>query len=503
MPTQPQAQFQPFNHLVADKSALYRQVLEIFTEARERFQSYLRPREVLTALRSRGIELSSVDDVLDQLQRWGNLSAHPDTAEVQTIEEFYRTRFLYQLTHAGEAVELAVAAYMGALARTGELQAAALDDVRRFLVELMRLCDQEPLDAAQVYTILTALQDRFNGLVEQARTFMGGVQRAVDLHDAEAATLLAYKDKLIDYLERFIRQLVTVGAELAELLAGLDDARVARLATAAALRELTDRLDRDAESEAAAVAAWRARIHGIATWFLPAAGTPSQAEELRRRAREAIPALLAAIAAYHDRRVTRSDRVSDYRTLARWFATADDDRAAHRLWRAAFTLTPARHLLIDDATQAGWEASGHSAATPWAKALPMVIPVRLRTTGRYQKPGRPETMVDRSAARAFLAERRQAEAAQLAAAEAQLGLDRPFWLSELPVLADATLDLLLDLLGDGASVVGRPIVTSDGRFVLQLDPPSSSDLATVRTDRGVFIGPNYQVTLQRAEQEVA
>lgn len=503
MSLQKSPQFDAFSHLVAEKAGLYRLVLEAFTEARERFQSYLRPREILAALRTRGVELTSVDDALDQLVRWGNLSAHHDTAEVQTIEEFYRTRFLYQLSHTGEAVELAVATYVGALARTGELQAAALDDVRRFLVELLRLADADPVDAAQVYTVLTSLQDRFNGLVEQARTFMGGVQRAVDLHDAEAAALLAYKDKLIQYLERFIHQLVTVGAELAELLEALDDTKVMRLATAAAQRELTDRLDRDEASEVAAVAAWQARIRGIATWFLPAAGTPSQAEELRRRAREAIPALLAAIAAYHDRRVTRSDRVSDYRTLAKWFATAPDDRTAHRLWRAAFTLTPARHLMVDDPTQAAWETQGPGATTPWAKAAPIWISPRLRSTGHYRKPGRPESIVDRSAARAFLVQRRETEAALLAAAEAQLGLDRPFRLSELPVLAGATFELLLDLLGDGVAACGRHIVTSDGRFALHLEAPPFGDIATVATERGALTGPDYQLTLRRTQQAAA
>ena len=501
-PPSPSA-FQPFSHLVAEKAPLYRAVLEVFTEARGRFQSYLRPHEVLSAVRARGFILDTVDEALDALARWGNLSAHPDTAEVHTIEEFYRTRFLYQLTRHGEAVEEAVATYIGALGRTGELQAAALDDVRRYLVELMRLSDQDPLDPSQVFNVLTALQDRFNGLVEQARTFMGGIQRAVDLHDAEAQALLAYKDRLIQYLERFIRQLVTVSAELAELLEGLDEPRIQRLAAAAAARELVDRLDRHADAEAEAVAAWRARIHGLATWFRPEAGMPSQAEELRRRAREAIPALLAAIAAYHDRRVSRSDRVNDYRTLARWFAAAADDGAAHQLWRAAFTLTPARHLAVDEATRLAWDRVPSGAALAWAKAPPLVISPRLRAIGRYQKPGRPDPIRDRSTERALLAARRQQDEAVLAAAEAQLTFGRPFRLSELPLLTTAAFDLLLDLLGDGVAGRGQRVPNSDGRFYLQVSPPADDEQATVHTDRGTFTGPDFTVTLHRANAEAA
>ena len=40
--------------------------------------------------------------------------------------------------------------------------------------------------------------------------------------------------------------------------------------------------------------------------------------------------------------------------LARWFAEAPDDEAAHRLWRAAFGLCPARHLSVIGETADAW-----------------------------------------------------------------------------------------------------------------------------------------------------
>ncbi len=495
--------YAPFSHLVADRAALYRAVLEVFTEARSRFQSYLRPPDVVAALRARGLELETANDVLDQLVAWGNLTAHPDTAEVASIEEFYRARFLYQLSREGEAVESAVAAYLGALLRTGELQAAALDDVRRFLVELVVLADADPVDPAQIHNVLSSLQARFSGLVEQARTFMSGVQRAVDLHGAEAEVLLAYKDRLITYLERFIGQLVAVTAEVSELLRGLDDGRIDRLAQAAGRRELADRLDATAAVEQELTHSWRARIDGIATWFVPRPGAPSQAEELRRRAREAIPALLSAIAAHHDRRLTRSDRVTDLRVLARWFADAPDDDAAHRLWRAAFGLCPARHLAVDEATQAAWEAAGTAAATPWAAAPPMEISPRLRATGRHTKPGLPVRMVDRSLDRALLAERRREEAALMAEAETVLVNGRPFRLSELPVLSDVSFDLLLDLLGDAVASGTAESASSDGRFLLTLSEPTPGAEAAVESTRGTFRGPDYALAVRRIAESAA
>lgn len=492
-----------FAHLVAERAALYRAVLDVFVEARGRFQAYLRPADVLAALRAQGHPVERVDDLLDQLATWGNLSAHPDTAEVATIEEFYRTRFLFQLSREGEAVEAAVAAYVANLERTGELQAAALEDVLRFVRELTQLAGQEPVDSAQAFNVLRALQDRFGGLVEQARTFMAGVQRAVDLQGAELDALLQFKDSLIQYLERFIGQLVAVGAEVAAMLEALDPARVLALASAAARRELVDRLDVGPEATLAATDAWRGRIEGIRTWFLPSPGAPSQAAELRRRAREAIPALLAAVAAHHDRRTRRSDRVTDLRTLARWFADAETDAEAHRLWRAAFTLAPARHLEVDEASRTTWADAGVTAATPWAAAAPLVLSPRLRATGRHARAGRPDTIVDRSAERAILATRRAEDANRFALAEAVFATGEPRALSTLPVLDEVAFDLLLDLLADGVVGAGAEVLGSDGRFHVRVQAPADGAAARVVSERGTLIGLDYVLTVRRAAEVAA
>ena len=41
----------------------------------------------------------------------GTSKSHPDTADVATVEEFYRPRYLFQLTAEGEAAERAIAFY--------------------------------------------------------------------------------------------------------------------------------------------------------------------------------------------------------------------------------------------------------------------------------------------------------------------------------------------------------------------------------------------------------
>lgn len=488
-----------FAYLNAENAELYMCIMRAFAEARERFVLHLRPPDVARAVTAAGLDPGAVEAALRQLAEWGNLRAHPDTAAVATVEDFYRQRFLYQLTPEGEAALSAVAAYFEALARRGELQAAALGDIRTMLEGLLRMLVEPELDDAAVHLLLTGLRSRFEELTAQAQAFMGSLQRAIDLHGAEVSAFLAYKQRLIEYLERFIGELVVATADIAGLLGRIDGGAARRLSESAGRREAADALGGTEDGGLAVAAAaghWRARLEGLRGWFIGQGGMPSQAEELRARARAAIPALLAAIATLHDRRVSRSDRATDWRTLARWFAEAEGDGEAHALWRAAFALAPARHLFIDEDALAAREAAPVAASTSWLDAPPIAISPRLRATGRYSRPGRPSGVIDRSREKAVLAAQREEEERRLRAAQGRLATGRPTRLSELGELADDAFELFLDLLGEALAAGETETTSSDGLFAIALTPTGDGRIATIHTPSGTFRGPDHTFTIR-------
>ncbi|WP_437580682.1 TIGR02677 family protein [Sorangium sp. So ce887] len=490
-----------FTYLTVENAALYRAIMRSFVEARERFVLHLRPADVLRAVRENGLDATAVDAALQQLCAWGDLQSHLDTADVATVEEFYRPRFLYQLTPQGEAVERAVSVYVEALAQRGELQAAALGDIRTLLESVAQMLSRPELDDSAVHLALSALRARFDELTSQAQAFMGSLQRSIDLHGAGVASFLAYKQRLIDYLERFVGQLVIATADIAELLGHVDAAAARRLAESAGRREIADALDGEEADLRAAAARWEARIEGLRGWFIGRPGVPSQAEELRARARAAIPALLAAIASLHDRRFTRSDRAADLRTLARWFAEAPTDEDAHRLWRAAFGLASARHLFVDPEALAEREAAPVPASRSWLDAPPLRISPRLRATGRHARPGRPNDVIDRSREKALLLAHEDEEERALAEARARLATGRPARLSELGELTPLAFDMLLDWLGEALAAGGGETTSSDGSIAISLVPTNDGRVATVETPAGTFRGPDHLLTLRALAPE--
>lgn len=489
--------FQVFSYLNAEKAEAYRAVMRVFVQAKARFALHLRPADVRDSLAGKstdGRETLEVDSLLGKLCEWGNLAAHPDTADVTTVEDFYRPRHLYQLTGEGEAAERAIDFYFDSLKKPGELQTTALDDIRSLLRELELLAGEVELDGSKVHRVLKELSSRFEELTSRAHSFIGSLQRTIDLHGFALDAFLTYKQTLIDYLERFIGQLTVATVEIANHLLAIDKHGVDRLLGVAAQRDLADAFNAQEGDHGIALAVWHGRWDGLRAWFLRQGGQLSQADVLRSRARAAIPALVNAVANLHDRRVNRSDRVQDLRVLARWFAQAENDQQAHRLWRAAFALTPSRHLQVNEDTLDARDADPVTSATSWLDAPPIEVAPRLRRVGRSAARGPAKAIVDRSRQKVILASAMADEAQQICAARQRLATGRPMRLSEMGFLRAPEFALFLDLLDEALTRKIQPsdaveTTSSDGTLVICLWPADGP--ATIDTDAGWLSGRDH------------
>ena len=370
-----------FRHVSAEKASLYRCIMDVFAAAKRQYRLQLRPDEVLgeAVWSDRPPPIEEVSAALGQLTAWGNLEAQHDTARVANLSDFYRARFLYRLSRGGEAVESALSVFLQTLQRRAELQTVALEDIASRLHGLRALAGTTELDVAKVHETLRDLVRVFEGLAENAQAFMAGVARSIELQQAEASALATYKKRLIEYLERFMGDLVSRFDTLAQLVMALEPG-IGMLLKQVAEREARDAAPDDersqADAQAVALAAWSERWKGFRGWFLATGHEPPQAELLRARARSAIPQLLGAIAALNERRSGRSDRSTDFLLLAGWFAACGDDAEAHRLARAAFALNPARHFSLNIDAEVDLPAS-----TAWADAPALRIHPRLREYG--------------------------------------------------------------------------------------------------------------------------
>ena len=498
------AEPQPFTHLGVPNAVLYRSLLRTFARAKERFIVHLRPEDVAADLRIDADE--QLAQALEQLVAWGNLRADVDTSRVTTVQDFHRKRSLYQLTAAGQAAEQAISFYDEAIGRRGQLQSVALADIADRLRSLQVLAVEEDPDPAKVHLLLLSVAERFSSLADNAQAFMSALRRAIDFSDGNVDGFLAYKERLIDYINRFITDLANSGAQIAVVLGALEAAGHERLLQLAARREAADAVPDGADAaeslagaEKQMLDAWRNRWRGLDDWFISRdAGRLSQARLLRQAAVTAIKQLIDAVGLLNERRSGRSDRSADFRVLARWFAEAPDDQAAHRLWRAAFGLCPARHLSVTGDTVDAWREV--PIGTPWRDAPPIRISPQLRRTGAYERRGKPNQVLDRSAEREFLRRQAEREAAETAAARRHLCTTGPTLLSDLEELDPRAFRLFLALLGD-ALAARKPgdtevkTVTTDGTLEVRLSLVPDGGTASVRSADGVLTGPEHVIEI--------
>lgn len=490
-----------FRHVAADKAAFYRAIMDAFATAKRQFRLQLRPDEVQIEARwsCPTPSLDEIQQALVQLADWGNLEAQPDTARVSSIEDFYRARFLYRLSLGGEAVEAALVTFAQTLSRQSELQTVALEDIFIQLNALIALAAEPSPDAAKVHTLLRDLVRVFESLADNAQAFMAGVARTIELQQADVQAVIAFKQRLIDYLQRFISDLVSRSGVIAARIAQLETDIDPLLALAAA-RERRDTApgEQDEQASAQRLTNWRERWRGLSRWFISEGHIPAQSELLRARARSAIPQLLAALASLNERRSGRSDRSADFRIMARWFADACDDDDAHRLWRAGFALNATRHLSLLSDAMARHESL--PASTPWADAPAVAIHPRLREQGESMPRGAPPHVRDRDAERAMLAAHLAEERMQIDAAYAALANGRPVRLSEVGTLNEHAFRLFLALLGEALVAQRDPDQTvechsGDGLLRIRLEPLADGSRATIQTALGAFSGRDHLLTV--------
>jgi uncharacterized protein (TIGR02677 family) len=508
--TSPEPSYTVFRHLDVELSPLYRRVLRAFVESKDRFQVHLRPEDVLAAMhRGEMAEASTIETVteaLDRLVEWQNLVATPDTGRVTQVSDFYRRRRLFQLSRAGEAAERALLAYDEHLGRRGALQTVALDDIAVLLKQVDRLLATDEFDLGTLQASLTSLTQRFTELAENASAFMGSLQRTIELTDADEAAFLAYKSRLIDYLDTFIQDLTVRGPQIAAIILAIDarklDGAIDSLAEREAAAAAPDPDDPEARTERDRVKAfWTTRWAGLHAWFVVEDGGESQSRLLRKSALAAIPALLDAVRAVQARRSGRSDRSTDYLTLAVWFATAEDDSERHALARSAFGLYAPRHLTADAETWQSWNDDSTLVGAPWADAPPLAISPQLRRTGSYERQGRPNRVIDRSAERAMLALKLREQSEQIVAARRRLATDGVVELEAIAGLDSASFSLFLALLGD-ALVRKRPgerqvrTASSDGTMRIELTELNDGRTVALRTEQGTLRGPNHLVRIE-------
>src|SRR5262245_55027807 len=268
--------------ITAEKAPVYRAIMRVFMESKERFTLHLRPQEIVDAVRRRGFEeipdQTEIESALEQLCEWGNLQTRPDTTDISTVEDFYKQRYVFHITNQGEAAERALELFQSTSDRKGDLQTHALTDIRDRLLELKELARQVESVPAQIHGSLLKVRSRFDVLTSRAQAFMTSLQRSIDLAITETDQFTSSTQSLIDYMERFVSDLVIAAEDIAQTLREIEASGLERLFHAAAECSLVDAEETIPADLDGIVDEWRSHWDRIRSWFVSRPGCPSNAD---------------------------------------------------------------------------------------------------------------------------------------------------------------------------------------------------------------------------------
>jgi len=499
-----------FAYLAAPNAPLYSEILRVFADARTEFRLNLRASEVVAGSQLSTGRLSASEAefalALDQLCQWGNLESFNDQSQASSLEEFYKRHLYYQLSGHGVAALRAIELFHEIIERPASLQSTGLSAVLDRLRELIVLAKQQETNEAIVFdvgkasSLLDVLFNELEELTAQAQEFFRGLQATVELRDISIGAFLSFKERLVHYLQRFLNQVVVVSGDAEQLLATVDPMLIDAMLDSVARHRTIDEMDVTDERIDAMLQGLKKRWQGVERWFIAGTEATSQADELRSLARSGIREVAAAASRIQRSSSGAMDRSSDYRRLAVAFAECADDRAAHRLWRSAFCLAPARHFIVSDETLAERDQEPVDASTSWHDSPPLRIAPTIRKSGRVARAGKPRKLVDNRDALKELKEQSAQESAALTAAREELLVDQKR-LSELPQLSEAAFPILLDLLGEALSHRGKPedVVSSlstDGSMEIRLRRVEDGGMCYLETSDGTFEGPDFWVSIE-------
>lgn len=500
-----------FSYLTVDKAEAYRAIIQVFADAKAQFTLHLRPAQVRESLYVRDwvLEVDEVEAALQQLESWGNLQSYQDRSDAPSLVEFYRKSLLYQMTAAGEAAYASTLTFTERLQQQAKLDARALDRIGEGAGQLERLArsvrdDLEFIDSVVVLTTVRSICQDTDELTSRAQSFFRWLHEQTESERADLESFLRYKEQLIDYLRQFISELITRGAEIAKRLGAIREKEYDKIAQIAAMEEAGDPRAGQEERHALQIDAgqtkWRQRLLGLRGWFSRSGGSAAQLEQLRSAARAAIPRLLQLAKQMNDRETGKSDRVADLRRLAVSFLRCQDDAQAHRLYREAFALCPARHLRIDQATIDNRDQNPISAETRWLDAAPVEFSPQLRSTGREGAASASRKVVDRSIALSAASRRLETGAGREDSSRETLIALGKRRLSEIGELDSDAFRLLMDLI-ELAVVDHRATATSrDGSIAISVEALDDEGhcVASLATNAGSVMLSDMWIEVQRA-----
>jgi uncharacterized protein (TIGR02677 family) len=333
-------------YLSVENAWRYRSIMRLFYIYDQQFKHWLDKEDVFAELKKQPIfadytiELCRQD--LDGLVDWGNLNAVQDTAKVATYQQFVNKQFRYQITEYAIEIERMTVRLENLFIEGGSLEPTLLERIKD---ELKRLKTMVAEDERTVGGWWSQLTSDFQRLNQNYQDYLR------DWHSAKAEELMKtksfmlYKEKLVEYLRHFIKELQQYAYEIEMLLRAITEEEKEKLIDKITRYEQSiPRLEMEAIDFEMIQRNVEGKYQSLQQFFLNNQSKESEVEIILTMTNEIIRRITRYATNILEMSNQYSNRKEEYRKMGELFSNCETIEAAHLLSANVFGIEAYKHF---------------------------------------------------------------------------------------------------------------------------------------------------------------
>lgn len=336
-------------YLSAEHYIQYRSIMRIFYLEHQQMRYQMDKNMILSHLREEAIfaqytpEQLNVD--LDQLVSWKNLTPIQDPHKVYTVSDFKNRQFQYMMTQSALEIERMTITLENLFTRATGLSSSAFRRIQSALLEVARLDD---MSLKEVGIWWQDLQDDFQRLSQNYQDYLREFYNPSADQQMKSTDFIAYKQRLIRYLEEFIQELQSSSAQIGALLEAISPAQTKHILALVHQSQLeiprpnsrnTPNWEADLKIQDAGV--WQSLIG----WFSGENATARQVMEVTNEVIRRVVQNASLLVQMQNMGVSNKAELQHLLGLFTGCETMED---AHRLSALVFGAQSCRHFYVND-----------------------------------------------------------------------------------------------------------------------------------------------------------
>lgn len=279
---------------------------------------------------------------LNQLVSWGNLSAVQDPGIVHTITEYKNKRYQYSMTEKAVEIERMTIRLENLENETGNLSTNYFTRIEEALSESEAMKNTSLQELNEWWHML---QDDFRLLNQNYKDYLRDFYTADNMNLMQSVEFIIHKDRFIQYLNNFIRQMQLHSRRIRNLLKEYGSLFEEELLSRIADSELDiPRTRKTGQNKEDYLAAINGTWHSICNWFMEENGRKAESDTILEITNDIIRSIIENANMIVQMSSYGVSRKEDYRKFLQMFSDCESMDDADRLSAHVFGISHIEHF---------------------------------------------------------------------------------------------------------------------------------------------------------------